>query len=258
MVKSKSTKCALPAPTTCAIYRRVSTDEQATNGYGLDVQLAKCEAMALVKGWTVVNVYSDDGISGTKGATDRPGLATMLQAAAAGLFDAVIISALDRLGRKTTLVLDLVDMLDDYGVSLVSTKESLDTTTPTGVFVLSMFAALAQLERDVIIERTTGGRNARGLIDGEKGGRVPMGYTRTADGIVIDDEAAAIVRTVFELRSGMTLAQVADALNARGIRTARGKGWHASSVREILLNEANYRGGPRNDSPINWPVILGG
>ena len=62
--------------TKAAIYLRVSTDEQVS-GYGLDVQLAKCEAMATVKGWVPSCVYVDEGISGTKDATARPGLATM-------------------------------------------------------------------------------------------------------------------------------------------------------------------------------------
>lgn len=68
--------------------------------------------------------------------------------------------------------------LNELGVELVSCKESLDTSSPAGRFVLTMFAALAQLERDNIVQRTTDGRNQRGRIDGERGGRVPMEYKR--------------------------------------------------------------------------------
>lgn len=255
MVK-KATKCALPAPSKYADYSRVSTEDQALNGYGLDVQHAKCEAMGTVKGWLHVASYTDDGISGTLGADERPGLAQMLSDAKQGKFDALIISALDRLGRNTQLVLGLVDDLTGYGVSLVSVKESLDTTTPTGIFVLSMFASLAQLERDTIVERTSSGREARGLIDGERGGRVPMGYTRTDDGIIIDETSAQVVKRIFELRETMTLTQIAETLNAQSVTTARGKAWHASSVREILGNEQMYRGGERGGSSVHWPIIL--
>jgi site-specific DNA recombinase len=252
----KAVKRATKEVKTAAIYLRVSTQEQV-EGYGLDAQRSKCEAMATVRGLDVIETYSDEGISGTKDATDRAGLDALLNSAAAGQFDAVIISALDRLGRKTQLVLQLVDQLTANGVSIISCKEALDTSTPSGVFVLSMFASLAQLERDVITERTTGGRNERGKIDGEKGGRVPMGYTRGDEGISIDEHTAKVVRFIFEKRAeGQTLAAITTELNAQNITTARGKGWHASSVREVLLNEAAYRGGPRNDSPLNWPIIL--
>jgi site-specific DNA recombinase len=255
--KAKSTKCMMSTPSKYAEYLRVSTEDQANNGYGLDVQRVKCDAMGTVKGWQFVAVYTDDGVSGTKGADERPGLAQMLADAKDGKFDALIVSALDRLGRKTKLVLDLVDELTSYGVSLVSCKESLDTTSPTGQFVLSMFAALAQLERDTIVARTSDGREERAKIDGERGGRVPLGYLRTDEGIAIDETGAAIVRRVFAMREkDKTLKQIASDLNADGVTTSRGRQWHASSVREILLNESDYRGGSRGGSGVNWPTIL--
>lgn len=248
--------------TQAALYLRVSTDEQVTQ-YGLDVQLARCEAMATVKGWVPSCVFTDEGISGTKDATARPGLAALLAAVDAGEVNAVIVYALDRLGRSTRLVLELVDRLAATGAQLVSCKESLDTSTPAGQFVLTIFAGLAQLERDTIVARTTDGRNARGKVDGEKGGRLPMGYARqlvagkaTGEVFTVDGEAA-LVRRIFALRSaGATLTQIANELNGAGIKTRRGGQWHASSVREVLLNEADYRGGRRNGSGRQWPVIL--
>ena len=128
---------------------------------------------------------------------------------------------------------------------------------------MTMFAALGQLERDTIVARTTDGRNERGRRDGERGGRVPMGYTRImgaagATGeIAIDPEAAAVVRAIFQRRAaGATLGAIADALNGDGVSTRRGGRWHASSVREVLLNEADYRGGRRGESGLCWPAIL--
>jgi site-specific DNA recombinase len=245
-----------------AIYLRVSTEEQ-TEKYGLAVQLAQCEAMAIVKGWDVAGVFTDEGISGTKDESDRPGLQALLSAVDAGQVQAVIVAALDRLGRSTRLILRLVDKLAGANVAIVSCKESIDTTTPTGQFVLTVFAALAQLERDTIVKRTTDGRNERGKRDGEKGGRVPMGYERVFEGgkatgaICVNEGEAAVVRDVFDWRTcGRTLTAIADELNRRGILTRRGRIWHASSVRELLLNADAYRGLPRNGSGITWPVIL--
>ena len=92
--KAKSIKCAMPTPSKYAMYFRISTEDQATNGYGLDVQRTKCEAMGTVKGWQFVAIYTDDGISGTKSADERPGLAQTLADAKEGKFDALIVSAL--------------------------------------------------------------------------------------------------------------------------------------------------------------------
>lgn len=245
-----------------AIYLRVSTEDQVKDGYGLDMQLTKCEAMATVKDWEIAGVYRDEGISGTKDESQRPGLAALIDAIAKKEIDAVIVYALDRIGRSTSLVLRIVEDVNNSGVELVSCKESLDTSTPTGRFVLRMFASLAELERDSIVEKTTHGRNQRGKVDGEKGGRVPMGYVRTFDngkavGVEVDDESAAVVRWIFAAHwRGDSLREIADGLNKDGYTTARGKMWHASSVNAVLSNEDNYRGGLRGESGLRWPVIL--
>lgn len=240
-----------------AIYLRVSTNEQVLEGYGLDAQRTKCLAMAEVKGWEMVGEFVDEGISGKKDESNRPGLASLLDAIEAEEVNSVIVSSIDRLGRSTRLVLRMVDNLNGSGVDLVSCKESLDTTTATGRFVLRMFASLAELERDNIVERTTDGRNARGRIDGDRGGRLPMGYERSEDGVAIIDYEVEVVRDIFSGRTrNLTLVQIADELNEREIKTRRGGNWHASSVRQVLLNEDKYRGGFRGESKERWPSIL--
>jgi len=254
-----------PLTTKAAIYLRVSTEEQVQDGYGLDVQRERCRAQAIAKGWEIVQEFTDEGVSGTKDATGRPGLAAMLEAAQTHSIDAVIVLALDRLGRKTSLVLNLVEQLALTNVALVSCKESLDTSTPQGQFVLTMFAALAQLERDTIVERTTAGRNERGKVDGEKGGRLPMGYVRAPGGaILIDTSAAQTVNKIFSLkRQGLSLRKIADHLNSSATPSARANHpryadsrWHASNVSDVLKNESAYRGGKRGQSEVRWEPIL--
>ena len=245
--------------TRAGIYVRVSTDEQARDGYGLAVQRERCRAQALAKGLTVVAEYADEGISGTLDATGRPGLADMLAAAHLGEIDTVIVLSLDRLARKTRLVLEIVEALTRAEVALISVKESLDTDSAQGRFVLTLFAALAELERGVIIERTTSGRNERGRRDGERGGRVPMGYRRAGDGLVeVDASAAAVVRRIFAHRAdGWPMQRIADALNADATPNPQGgQRWERATVRAVLQNAPAYRGGPRSDSPACWPPIL--
>jgi site-specific DNA recombinase len=237
---------------------RVSTEEQAKEGFGLDVQLRRCEAQAIVKGWEVdsAHVYRDEGLSGTLEASERPGLRALLAAVHAGQVNAVIILALDRLGRKSRIILSVVDEITDAGAELVSCKESLDTTTPAGRFVLSIFAALAQLERDNIVERTTAGRDERGRSDGERGGRLPYGYVRTDRGITIEREAAAVVKQIFKLKrtKKLSLRKIIEQLGEAP--SPRGGAWHPSSVAEILRNEEAYRGGRRGESDARWPILL--
>lgn len=86
--------------------------------------------MATVKGWTPDAVFSDEGISGAKDESKQPGLNALLHAAKAGEVNAVIIAALDRLGRDTRLILRLVAELNNDGCQIISCKESIDTTTP--------------------------------------------------------------------------------------------------------------------------------
>lgn len=243
--------------TSVAAYVRVSTEEQAKEGYGLDAQRTRCLAMCQVKDWPIPEFYADEGISGTKDATKRPELARLLADIRAGNIDAIVILDLSRLGRNTRLVLDLVHEFSTADVALVSCKESLDTATPQGQFVLTLFAALGQLERDQISERTIAALAERGKIDGEKGGRLPYGYVRSDNGIAIDPLAAAVVRRIFQLREkgGLSLRAIATDVGTLAPAPRGGK-WYATTISEIMMNDDAYAGGLRNESAVAWPIIL--
>jgi site-specific DNA recombinase len=249
---------AAPVSLVAGIYLRVSTDEQATTGFGLEVQRTQTTGMGMVKGLTVGSVYEDAGLSGTLGPKQRPALARLLADVRAGKVQVVIIAALDRLGRSTRIILDVVEQITQAGAQLISCRESIDTTTPTGQFMLTIFAALAQLERDQIVKRTMDGRAARGRKDGEKGGSLPLGYRRESNVVKVDVAGAAVVRRIHSLRAAKySLASIAGVLNSEGVPTAHGgRCWYPSSVREVLLNEPAYRGARRGESETRWPIIL--
>src|SRR5262249_46097728 len=167
--------------------------------------------------------------------------------------------SLDRLARNSRLILDLVDQITEAGCELVSCKESLDTTTPTGRFVLGIFAGLAQLERDTIVERPTSGRNQRGKLGAEKGGRLPYGYIRKiGGGIVVDDNAAAVVRKIFSYRRRRKSYQrIAEELNTAGVPAPQGGiRWYPMTIKLIVDNAPLYRGGWRNGSSGRRPAGL--
>jgi hypothetical protein len=108
------------------------------------------------------------------------------------------------------------------------------------------------------VERTTSGRNARGKVDGERGGRLPYGYVRAAGGILIDPAAAAVVRKIFGMKKrGASLRQMATELNAAGIATPKGGSvWYPATVTIILNNKASYTGGQRSSLSPRLPPIL--
>ena len=243
------------------IYTRIRAEEQDISGFGLDEQLAICLAAAAAKGWMVAAEFSD----GRNEAENEmpPGLTQFLAAACDVDVGAVIIASLASVGESAHRVLKHLDQLNKCGVIIVSCEEKLDTETPSGRFALKMIGALAGLNSDNVVERTSKGRDARGRIDGERGGQLPMGYKRVFNdagislGVEIDDTAAETVRYMFVLRSmGNSLPAIAGKLNDLGVATSRGKQWHASSVKIVLDNEDKYRGGRRWKSSYAWPRIL--
>jgi site-specific DNA recombinase len=241
-----------------AAYVRVSTDEQAESGLGLADQQARCEGMAAGKGWPAPTVYRDAGVSGTKEPKERPALAHLLADIRAGEVDAVIVLSLDRLGRRTRLVLDLVEEFGRRQVQFVSCKETIDTSTPQGQFVMVLFAGLAQLERDLIAERTTAALAELGRTTGDRGGRIPYGYARAGVGVRVDPAAAVVVRRIFSARRrGESLRDIARKLNAAGVDAPLGGQWRHTTVAGILANRSLYAGGRRADSAHTWPTILG-
>lgn len=248
------------AITRVAAYLRVSTDMQARSGLGLGDQRRQVEAMATVKGWPAPQVYVDEGISGTKESLRRPALAALMAAVEAGEIDAIIVNSIDRLARKARLTLELAEAFERSGVRLISCKESIDTTTPSGRLVFGVLAMMAEYERELIAERVRAALAEHSRRDGEAGGRLPYGYLRDEEKrLRVSLEQARIVRRIFAYRYGpdrMTLRQIAARLNRGGYHSPQGAHWHHSSVAAVLANAMYYRGGLRGASALRWPVIL--
>lgn len=189
--------------TNCDLYCRVSTTEQAVEGYSLQEQEQRLRAYAAAQGWTVHACYIDAGLSGAK--LDRPGLQQIIQDAEAGRVQKVCTYKLDRLSRSQRDTLYLIeDVFLAHGVDYVSMTESFDTASPVGRAVLGLLAVFAQLEREQIKERMTMGRVAAAKEGRWRGGSgVPIGYrytrkTADADGaLTVDPYEADVVREVF-------------------------------------------------------------
>lgn len=267
MAKKKQIVPAEPKEFRVAAYLRVSTEDQKDSGLGIEAQTTKVNAQAMVKDWPPPTIYMDEGISGTKKVEQRPGLKKLMEDIEQHKIDALIINSLDRLGRRASIIINLIDQFAIHKVALVSCKESFDTSTPHGQFVTIIFAAIAQLERDQIAMRTIDAMNEKGKIDGEKGGNIPYGYERIfaedpktkelkARGLALNEPRAEIVKKIYSLRKeNAKLTFIAEMLNTIA-EPPRGLKWYPSTVREILSREEVYKGGTRGDSPIHWPAII--
>lgn len=140
-----------------ALYARVSTDQQTT---GLESQVRILKDYSEKNGITHYEIFMDEGISGTK--SSRPALDRMMAAVNAGEIGSVVVYSFSRFARSTTHLLNALQVFKSKGVSFVSITEKIDTSTPVGLVVFSILAAISQLERDLIAERVKAGlANAR-------------------------------------------------------------------------------------------------
>jgi DNA invertase Pin-like site-specific DNA recombinase len=148
-----------------ALYVRVSTDAQTVEN-----QTRELRQVAERRGWNVVEVYSDAGISGAKGRNGRPGLDSILKDASRRKFDIVMAWAIDRLGRSLSDLLDTIQHLEACGVDLYLEQQAIDTTTPMGKLVFQLTGAFAEFERTMIRLRIKAGLK-RAVAQGVKLGR---------------------------------------------------------------------------------------
>lgn len=218
------------------IYIRVSTLEQAREGYSIAAQEERLRAYAKARGYSIVKVYSDPGYSGAN--LDRPALGEMLNQIKQGVADIVLVYKLDRLSRsqKDTLFL-IEEVFLKNKVDFVSMNESFDTSTPFGRAMIGILSVFAQLEREQIRERTIMGRQARakeGLWHGGGGlERIATGYDYVEGNLIVNEFEASCVKYIFsEYIKGHGISKIHGEISRKfpGVLSAE------TTVRNILQN----------------------
>ena len=217
-------------------YIRVSTEEQAREGYGLSAQRQAVQAYCLAHGWEIAEVYEDAGISG-KSRKGRESLGRLMDDARAGAFDRLIFWKLDRLARNLKDLLEICDQLEAVDVGIVSIQESIDTGTAAGRMVRSFLGAVAEFERDTIVDRIKAGL-AEKARQGEILGELPLGYERVDGEVVVVPELAPLIRAAFEHYAGGSVSMRDMALWAAGVglRSPRGNPIDRLYARKMLSN----------------------
>lgn len=222
------------------IYVRVSTQEQAKEGYSIGEQVERLKKYCEAMGWVVIESYIDPGYSG--GSTDRPALQKMLKDVEDGGIDKVVVYKLDRLSRsqKDTLYL-IEDVFLKNNTDFVSMNENFDTSTPFGRAMIGILAVFAQLEREQIKERMSMGREARAKEGKWRGGgNVPTGYDYipSEDALVVNEYERMQILELYKLfLKGMPLNAIETLFREKGYKRKTGGEWQTKDMRYVMSNK---------------------
>jgi site-specific DNA recombinase len=217
------------------LYFRVSTEEQAKEGFSIEAQRALLDRKCAEWNYTIIKTYNDEGYSAKN--MKRPALQQLIKDSESQIFDVVVYWRLDRLTRSSKDFHKLVEQLNTNKVGIKSATEQIDTTTAVGRFQLELSVSLAQLERETISERVTfvmEERNRKGLRNGSP---APLGYTLNEGKLIIHEEKAKIVQRIFNLYlEGNGMKQIAYILTREGYKSGYDSLMSGASIKYILQN----------------------
>jgi site-specific DNA recombinase len=213
-------------------YIRVSSEDQARDGVSLEAQEAKIRAYADFKDLELVGIIEDD-ISAKN--LNRPGVQKVLEMAKGKEIQAIVVHKLDRMFRSTIDALETTKKFDSWGINFHSILENLDSQSAMGRFFFTLTAALAEMERGIIAERTKAALNHK-KSQGRIYGQVPYGFKREGDNLCLDEAEEEAVKLILELRNeGWNYSRIARELNGLGYKTKCGGGYFPQTVKNIII-----------------------
>ncbi|MFS8544027.1 MAG: recombinase family protein [Limnochordales bacterium] len=227
-------------PVAAVAYVRVSTAEQASEGVSLDAQEERLRAYCTLQGLELVELIREEGVSASKPLAERPGGKRLLELVEGRRVQHVVALKLDRLFRDAEDALHQTKVWDRAGVALHLVDmggQTVNTATAMGRFFLSMMAAFAELERNLIAERTQAALSHK-KAHREAYAPTPYGFDRDGEALVENPAEQRVLMMVRTWRAqGWSLRRIAEELNRRRIPSKKGGRWHASTVRYILRND---------------------
>lgn len=218
-----------------AIYCRVSTEDQAKEGYSLSAQEDRLKSYCDAKEWVIVKLYIDDGYSGR--TDDRPAYSLMMEEK--DQWDVMVVLKMDRIHRNSKNFTLMMEGLKREGKEFTSMQESFDTTTAMGRFVMDIIQRIAQLESEQIGERVYIGMRQKAIEGkGILGFNIPYGYCRENEELIVNIGEAENVKLMFRsYMSGDSLRGICRIFEEKGIQTKKGSlHWDPKTVSRILSN----------------------
>jgi DNA invertase Pin-like site-specific DNA recombinase len=229
----------------CAVLVRESKLEAGSSGNAVESQRDFLLDWCQQQGHAVVDVYVDDGVSGILDFSDRAEGARLLRDAERGAFQAVVLSRVDRAGRKVEVIHAFLRRLSELGVDPIFVTQPIDHKTPSGRAHLGMLAVFAAMEREILLERMHTGRVHVAKSGGWAGGPTPLGYTvdnggnfpalrvdrEPADGLFFSE--SALVARIFNdfLKRHSSVQSLVDTLNDEAVPTPSAINWPDTSRR---------------------------
>ena len=208
----------------CILYPRVSTEMQV-DGYSLEGQKTSLKKFAEREEMQIVGIYEDAGKSG-KSIEGRPAFKKMLADIKDGLeVDYILVYKLSRFGRNAADILNSLEFVQSYGVNLLCIEEGIDSSQASGKLLISVLSAVAEIERENILEQTMNGRREKARQGKWNGGPPPYGYLLENEVLKIQPSEAEIVRLIYDkfVNTDMGYNGIARFLNLQGIKKQRRK-----------------------------------
>ena len=225
-------------------YLRVSTKQQAEEGeYGLQTQRAWIEEYCSKNDIVITEWFEDAGYSGAK--RDRPALNRILAGEVTNPpIQYIVVAKADRIARDVQLYYAIKFLLQQNGIEIVSaTEDWSEQDKLTGKILETFLALVAEIERENIKLRMSGGRRQKAKSGGYSGGNLPYGYKVSNGEYMIHQAEAEVVRRIFAMKkSGVGVPTIAKTLESDGIVGRKGNPLARSTIQQILANEKTYRG----------------
>ena len=221
----------------CAIYTRVSTDNQA------EKEFSSCEAQEQKirsfidsqQDWQVFDVYSDGGYSGA--TLERPALHKLMADVRIGKIDIVLVYKIDRLTRSPKDFYQLIESFERANLDFISITERFDTSTPAGRLLRNIMLTFSQFERELTSERTKDKLLERAKKGMSNGGLTPYGYLRKDKKLIIDEKESAVIKSIFDTYlETQSLAAVYGYLKDKRIHNKKGEYFGKTNISHILHN----------------------
>ena len=220
---------------TAGVYIRVSTEDQAREGFSLGEQEEKLLQLCNFKDLEVYKVYKDAGIS-AKDMEHRPQFQAMLQDMKEGKINYIVAYKLDRITRSVRDLEELISVLEQYNCFLLCDRDDVNTSTANGRFFVRMLTVLSQLEIEIVSERTKFGLNGA-IKSGHIPGQRPFGYKSAEDKrMVIDNATRPYIEKIFDLYlEGKSFQQIANYFKENDIYPK--KKWRDTTIQKIIDNK---------------------